>query len=70
MMLMLLGIMVVAHAQTCRDKSNLIIGKIEADGTVRNASNLRIGKFDSDGAIRNASNILVGRIDGTSIRDK
>lgn len=60
---------IVSFAQTCRDKNNMTIGKIESDGTVRNASNMKIGCFDR-GVIRDASNMKIGSIDGSTIRDK
>ena len=67
--LMVLCMATVSLAQTCRDKNNMTIGKIESDGTVRNASNMKIGCFDR-GVIRDASNIKIGSIDGSTIRDK
>ena len=53
-------------AQTCRDKNNMTIGKIESDGTVRNSSNMKIGSFDRNNVIRDASNMKVGSIDGST----
>ena len=67
--LMVLCMTTVSFAQTCRDKNNMTIGKIESDGTVRNASNMKIGCFDRSD-IRDASNMKVGSIDGSTIRDK
>ena len=67
--LMVLCMTTVSLAQTCRDKNNMTIGKIESDGTVRNVSNMKIGCFDR-GVIRDASNMKVGSIDGSTIRDK
>ena len=42
LLLSLFCITVVGFAQTCRDKNNMTIGKIESDGIVRNASNMKI----------------------------
>ena len=68
-LLMLFGFLCSGLAQTCKDKNNMTIGKIESDGTVRNASNMKIGCFDR-GVIRDASNMKIGSIDGSIIRDK
>lgn len=46
LLLSLFCLTVVGFAQTCRDKNNMTIGKIESDGTVRNASNMKIGSAD------------------------
>lgn len=60
----------VSLAQTCRDKNNMTIGKIESDGTVRNASNMKIGCFDR-GVIRDASNMKIGSVEKNgTVRDK
>lgn len=37
---------IVSFAQTCRDKNNMTIGKIESDGTVRDGSNMKIGSVE------------------------
>ncbi|MDO4755518.1 MAG: hypothetical protein Q4A54_04175 [Parabacteroides sp.] len=66
---MLLCVISFSYAQTCKNKSNATIGKIESNGTVRNASNVKIGSFDNN-VIRNASNTKVGSIDGRTIKDK
>ncbi len=68
-LLMLTCFMSTIMGQTCRDKNNMTIGKIESDGTVRNSSNLKIGCFDRN-VIRDASNMKVGSIDGGTIRNK
>ena len=44
--LMVLCMATVSLAQTCRDKNNMTIGKIESDGTVRNSSNMKIGSVE------------------------
>ena len=69
-LLMLICFLSVSMAQTCRDKNNMTIGKIESDGTVRNSSYMKIGSFDRNNVIRDASNMKVGSIDGGTIRDK
>ena len=69
LLLSLFCVTIVGFAQTCRDKNNMTIGKIESDGIVHNASNMKIGCFDR-GVIRDASNMKVGSIDGSTIRDK
>ena len=67
----LLMMCMIVHAQDIRDGSNMLIGKIESDGTVRDRSNMMIGKFGSDGTVVNRNNMMVGKIerDGT-IRDR
>ena len=61
--LMVLCMVTVSLAQTCRDKNNMTIGKIESDGTVRNSSNMKIGSFDRNNVIRDANNMKVGSIE-------
>ena len=35
----------VTEAQSFRDNNNMLLGKVESDGTVRNANNMRLGKI-------------------------
>ena len=50
-LLMVLFVRSVGNAQAFRD-NNMLLGKVESDGTVRNANNMRLGKIFGDGAIR------------------
>lgn len=45
----LLMICMVIHAQVIRDGSNMLIGMIESDGTVRDRSKIMLGKVEKDG---------------------
>ena len=66
---MLMCMASVCLAQTCRDKNNMTVGKIESDGTVRNARNMKIGSIDGK-TIRDARNMKVGTIDSDgTVRD-
>ena len=58
----LLMMCMVGHTQDVRDGSNMLIGKIESDGTVRDQTNMMIGKIDSDGTVKNRSYAMVGKI--------
>jgi hypothetical protein len=49
---MVLFVRSVGNAQAFRDNNNMLLGKVESDGTVRNANNMRLGKIFGDGAIR------------------
>jgi hypothetical protein len=51
-LLMVLFVRSVGNAQAFRDNNNMLLGKVESDGTVRNANNMRLGKIFGDGAIR------------------
>ena len=51
-LLMVLFVGNVGNAQAFRDNNNMLLGKVESDGTVRNANNMRLGKIFGDGAIR------------------
>ena len=53
----------ICFGQAVRDKSNMLIGKIESDGTVRDRSNMLIGHFEKDGTIRDKSNMKIGHKD-------
>jgi len=64
--LMVLCMTTVSFAQTCRDKNNMTIGKIESDGTVRNASNMKIGTVERNGTVRDKSNMKIGSADGVN----
>lgn len=70
MLVALLMSCMASNSQDLRSSSNMLIGKIESDGTVRNQTNVMIGKIGSDGTISSRNNITVGKIekDG-SIRD-
>lgn len=52
----------VCFGQNIRNGSNMLVGKIEANGVVRDGSNMTIGKIESDGDVRDRNNMLVGRI--------
>ena len=52
-----------AVAQTLRDASYNIVGKIAPNGTVRNSEYGAVGFFNNDGTIANAKNKKVGSID-------
>ena len=65
-LLMLMCFLSVSKAQTCRDKNNMAIGKIESDGTVRNSSNMKIGSFDRNNVIRDANNMKIGSVEGVN----
>ncbi|MDY6409293.1 MAG: hypothetical protein SPK71_05560 [Prevotella sp.] len=68
--LMLMCMASVCLAQTCRDKNNMTVGKIESDGTVRNARNMKIGSIDGK-TIRDARNMKIGTVDRNgTVRDK
>ena len=68
--LMVLCMATVSLAQTCRDKNNMTIGKIESDGIVRNASNMKIGSIESNGTVRDASNMKIGSVESNgTVRD-
>ena len=50
-LLMVLFVGSVGNAQAFRDNNNMLLGKVESDGTVRNANNMRLGKIFDDGTI-------------------
>lgn len=60
---MIAGCSWAASAQTLRDASYNIVGKINPNGTVRNGDYGAVGFFNNDGTIANAKNKTVGRID-------
>ena len=70
-LLMFLFVASPGYSQSFRDNNNMLLGKVESDGTVRNANNMRLGKIFEDGTIRDSNNMRLGTIekDGT-IRDK
>lgn len=45
MIVSLLVLCIENHAQTIYDRSNILIGKIESDGTMRDRSNMMIRKY-------------------------
>ena len=51
-------------AQTLRDASYNIVGKIAPNGTVRNSEYGAVGFFNNDGSIANAKNKKVGSVNG------
>lgn len=53
-----------AVAQTLRDASYNIVGKIAPNGTVRNSEYGAVGFFNNDGSIANAKNKKVGSVNG------
>ena len=66
-LLMFLFVASPGYSQSFRDNNNMLLGKVESDGTVRNANNMRIGKIFEDGTIRDSNNMKLGSIekDGT-----
>ena len=58
----------VGCAQSFRDTNNMLLGKVESDGTVRNSSNSTVGKIDRDGTVRNSSNSTIGYAKGVPVR--
>ena len=48
------------YSQSFRDNNNMLLGKVESDGTVRNANNMRVGKIFDDGTIRDSNNMKLG----------
>ena len=70
-LLMFLFVASPGYSQSFRDNNNMLLGKVESDGTIRNANNMRLGKIFDDGIIRDSNNMRLGTIekDGT-IRDK
>ena len=65
-LLMFLFVVSPGYSQSFRDNNNMLLGKVESDGTIRNANNMRL----SDGVVRDNNNMRLGTIssDGT-IRD-
>ena len=53
-----------AVAQTLRDASYNIVGKIAPNGTVRNSEYGAVGFFNNDGSSANAKNKKVGSVNG------
>ena len=53
-------------AQALRDRSSMLIGKVETGGTVRDRNNMTIGHVESDGSIRDRNNMVVGYAKGIS----
>ena len=58
----------VGFAQSFRDNNNMLLGKVESDGTVRNANNMRLGKIFEDGTIRDSNNMRIGTASGINTR--
>ena len=50
-------------AQSLRDRSNMMIGKVESSGTIRDRNNMTIGHVESDGSIRDKNNMLIGKVE-------
>ena len=67
-LLMILFVGSVGCAQSFRDTNNMLLGKVESDGTVRNSSNSTVGKIDRDGTVRNSSNSTIGYAKGVPVR--
>ena len=55
------------QAQELRNRQNVLVGRVEANGTVRDRLNVMVGRFCADGSIRDRRGMLVGYIehDGT-----
>ena len=78
-LLMVLFVGSVGNAQSFRDNNNMLLGKVESDGTVRNANNMRLGTvrdnnnmrlgtISSDGTIRDNNNMRIGTASGINTR--
>lgn len=67
--LLLLMAVLFCNAQSLRYSSNILIGKIDQNGTVRDSNNKMIGKYESDGDVRDRNNMHIGRVksDGTVV---
>ncbi len=50
------------YTQSFRNNNNMLIGKVESDGTIRNANNMKVGQIFEDGTIRDSNNMRVGTI--------
>ena len=48
-LLMFLFVVSPGYSQSFRDNNNMLLGKVESDGTIRNANNMRLGKIFDDG---------------------
>ena len=59
-LLMFLFVASSGYSQSFRDNNNMLLGKVESDGTVRNANNMRVGKIFDDGTIRDSNNMKLG----------
>ena len=71
MMCLFANLLLDANAQSIRNSSNMLVGKIETNGIVRDKNNMTIGKFESDGDVRYRNNMLVGKIEANgTIRDR
>jgi hypothetical protein len=61
-LLMLMFVASPGYSQSFRNNNNMLLGKVESDGTVRNANNMRLGKIFEDGTIRDSNNMRLGTI--------
>ena len=76
-LLMFLFVVSPGYSQSFRDNNNMLLGKVESDGTIRNANNMRLvrdnnnmrlGTISSDGTVRNNNNMRVGTASGINTR--
>ena len=67
-LLMFMFVASPGYSQSFRDNNNMLLGKVESDGTIRNANNMRLGKIYDDGAIRDNNNRRVGTASGINFR--
>ena len=58
----------ITEGQSFRDSNNMLLGKVESDGTVRNANNMRLGRIFDDGTVRDNNNMRIGTVSGIDTR--
>ncbi len=61
-LVMFLFVASTGYTQSFRNNNNMLIGKVESDGTIRNADNMKVGQIFEDGTIRDSNNMRVGTI--------
>ena len=62
-LILMRGCLFDVNAQTIRNKSNNIVGKIESDGTIRDGRSNILGKVESNGTVRSKMGSILGRIE-------
>ena len=67
-LLMFMFVASPGYSQSFRNNNNMLLGKVESDGTVRNANNMRLGKIFEDGTIRNSNNMRIGTASGINAK--
>lgn len=48
LVIVMIGASLYCGAQSLRDRSNMMIGKVESSGTIRDRNNMTIGHVESD----------------------